>query len=171
MCAGRGLDVLGVLAHHARRGDVRGRLVELDGVLAADAEAEAARLGLAGIEVVRADAGDSGAYEGAVPADMVLVCGVFGNVTDDDVRRTVGELPHLSAHGATVIWTRHRRPPDLTPTIRRWFEDAGFVEVAFDTESESSFSVGTARLAVAGQPFRPRRRMFGFVGDGADAHR
>ena len=33
MCAGQGRDLLGVLADHPRRADVRARLVELDGEL------------------------------------------------------------------------------------------------------------------------------------------
>src|SRR2546425_5922070 len=56
---------------------------------------------------------------------------------DEDVRRTVAHLPQLCARGATVIWTRHRRPPDLTPPIREWFAAAGFAELAFEwTEAE-----------------------------------
>jgi len=41
----------------------------------------------------------------------VLVCGVFGNTTDDDVRRTIGYYAQLCAHGGTVVWTRNRRDP------------------------------------------------------------
>jgi hypothetical protein len=39
-------------------------------------------------------------------------------VSDGDIRRCVGLLPMLCAEGATVVWTRHRRSPDLTPQIR-----------------------------------------------------
>lgn len=171
MCAGQGRDVLGALAGHERRHDVTGRLVELDPLLVDQARHEADRLGLVGIEVVRADAGWSDAYAGAVPADVVLACGVFGNVAEGDVRRTVAELPHLCAAGATVIWTRHRAPPDLTGRIRRWLGDAGFHEVAFDAPPGTLFSVGTARLERPPLPFRPGRRLFTFVGDGGDAHK
>jgi hypothetical protein len=38
----------------------------------------------------------------------------------------------LCRPGATVIWTRGRRPPDLTPQVRAWFSENGFGEVAFD---------------------------------------
>lgn len=170
LCAGEGRDVVGVLTDHRRRADVRGRLIELDPSLCAAARAGAAQAGLDGIEVVEADAGDTAACAGATPADVVLVCGVFGNIADDDIRRTVEELPRLCGSGATVIWTRHRRPPDVTPSIRRWFAGAGFQEIAFDTEPGSFFSVGTARLVAPPLPFRPGQRMFTFVGDGADAH-
>src|SRR6185295_8650662 len=60
MCAGEGRDLLGVLEHHPRRADARGRLVELDPGLAATARAHAP----AGIEVVSADAGRTAAYDG-----------------------------------------------------------------------------------------------------------
>jgi hypothetical protein len=170
MCAGKGLDVIPVVADHDRRVDVRGRLVELDASLADDAQDRARHAGLTDVEIVAGDASTTSAYEGAIPADVLMVCGVFGNISDDDVHTTVLELPHLSAPGATVIWTRHRRTPDLTPAIRAWFVDAGFEELGFDTEEGVEFSVGTNRLAVPSLAFRPGRRLFSFVGDGADAH-
>jgi hypothetical protein len=171
MCAGKGLDVIPVVADHDRRADVRARLVELDASLADEARAGARHAGLAEVEIVVGDASTTSAYEGAVPADVLMVCGVFGNISDDDVHTTVLELPHLSAPGATVIWTRHRRTPDLTPAIRGWFAEAGFEELAFDTEDGVEFGVGTNRLTVPPPDFRPGRRLFSFVGDGVDAHR
>jgi len=49
--------------------------------------------------------------------------------------------------GASVIWTRSRREPDLTPAIRRWFADSGFTEDHFDAPEGALFSVGVHRLA------------------------
>ena len=115
MCAGEGRDLLGVLADHPRASDVTGRLVELDPELAARAAARAP----VGIEVVCGDASTSDVYTGAVPADLVLVCGVFGNISDADVEHTVRTLASLCAPGATAIWTRHRREPDLTVSVPR----------------------------------------------------
>ncbi|HLB45087.1 MAG TPA: class I SAM-dependent methyltransferase family protein [Candidatus Limnocylindrales bacterium] len=143
MCAGEGRDLLGALSRIERR-DVRGRLVELDPQLAAIARARARELGLAELEVVVGDAGRTAAYRGAVPADLVLVCGVFGNISDDDVQTTVSVLPELCASGATMIWTRHRRPPDLTPRLRHWLSDAGFEEISFERVPDSPGSVGVA---------------------------
>jgi hypothetical protein len=57
---------------------------------------------------------------------------IFGNVSEADIERTAGAAPELCAAGAMVIWTRHRRPPDITPRIRAWFTGAGIDEVAFD---------------------------------------
>jgi hypothetical protein len=64
--------------------------------------------------VGQGDAALTDAYEGAVVADLLLLCGVFGNVTDEDVETTASNASRLCAPGAVVIWTRHRRPPDLS---------------------------------------------------------
>ncbi len=169
LCAGQGRDVIGVLADHPRRADVSARLVELDPALACEARAAAASAGLTGVEVVEGDASTTSAYEGAVPARVIVACGIFGNITAEDIRVTALELPRLAAPGAVAIWTRHRRPPDLTPTVRAFFAEAGFEEVAFDTEEGRSYAVGVHRLVTDPLPFLPGRRMFEFHGEGADA--
>ena len=163
ICAGQARDLIPVAAAHPRRGDVRGRLVELDPRNIAHAERNAAELG-GQVDVVRADAGITDAYVGAVPAHIVLACGIFGNITEEDIERTVRTLPTLCAPGAIVIWTRHRRPPDLTPTVRGWFEAAGFVEEAFEAPDDRVYGVGVNRLEGAPMAFEPHRRMFTFIG-------
>ncbi len=100
-----------------------------------------------------------------------MACGVFGNISDADIRATVHTLPKLLVTGGVVIWTRHRLEPDLTPSIRMWFGEAGFEEVAFDTEDGTFFSVGTHRFFSSPPPFDPTETMFTFVGDGSGAHR
>lgn len=164
MCAGDGRDVIGALSDHPRRSDVRGLLVELDATLAQRARAAA---GTAGLEVAvrEVDAGRATAYEGGVPADLVLVCGVFGNIADVDVEGTIRALPSLCADGARVIWTRHRRPPDLTPAIRRWFAEVGFAELAFEPVPDSPATVGAHRLLAPALPFAPEVRLFDFEAD------
>jgi hypothetical protein len=159
LCAGDGRDLLGVLQDHPRRDDVSGRLVELDPELAARAAAWAPN----GIEVVEGDAGSTDAYNGAVPADLLLVCGVFGNISAIDIERTVRALPSMASPMATIIWTRHRRPPDRTPEIRGWFEDAGFRELSFDAPKEYEWSVGVHQLVRAPDPFAAGVRLFTFV--------
>lgn len=165
MCAGSGRDLIGVLADHPRRSDVTARLVELDPSLVAEARATVEHLGLTHVEIVGGDASNTSAYLGAVPADLLLVCGVFGNISEDDIHRTIDELPHLAAADAVVIWTRHPRPPDQTPAIRRWFTEAGFDEIGFDVGEGASFSVGTNRFH--GDPQQPRAdvRLFRFRED------
>ena len=171
MCAGDGRDLLGVLSRHPRRFDVRARLVELNPDLAARARHAAASAGLSSIEVVTADASDPSVYVDAVPADLVLTCGVFGNIPDQDVRSTIKALPAFTVAGATVVWTRHRRPPDLTPAIRGWFQEAGFSEVAFEVPDgvpnsaipSSSIGVGAHRYEGSHPIPLPGGRLFKFV--------
>jgi hypothetical protein len=160
MCAGQGHDLIGALDGHPRAADVFARLVELDPV-----NCEAARaVAPPGVEIVAGDAAATHAYRGAVPADLLLVCGVFGNISDEHIVRTIETLPALSAPNATVIWTRHRRPPDRTTDVRKWFVDAGFDEVAFEGPEGFVFGVGVNRLARDPEPFRPGEQMFEFVG-------
>jgi hypothetical protein len=158
MCAGQGRDLLGVLADHPRSHDVHARLVELNPQNVARATENAPP----GVEVVIADAALTNAYESVTPVDLALVCGVFGQINEPDIQRTIAELPHLCAANATVIWTRHIEPPDRTPAIRAWFTEHGFEELGFDTETGFSFSVGTHRLTGPTQPFRRDMHLFTF---------
>ncbi|MGD1056920.1 MAG: class I SAM-dependent methyltransferase family protein [Solirubrobacteraceae bacterium] len=162
VCAGQGHDIIGVLADHPRREDVSARLVELDEQNVQLARAAAGAMGLDAVEVVAGDASLTDAYAGAVPADVILICGVFGNVAADDIANTIAHLSQLCAPEATVIWTRHRRAPDLVPRIRETFEHAGFGEIAF--ADAPPFGVGTNRLLGAPQPLQPGVKMFNFVG-------
>lgn len=172
VCAGQGRDVVGVLAGHPRTPDVRAFLVERDPRLVEAARQSAARSGLDQVEVVCGDAGIIASYAGAIPAHVVLVCGVFGNITDADVANTVATLPALCEPGAIVIWTRHRHSPDLTPAIRAWFEEAGFEEIAFDGPLELSVGVGAHRLVgeprpidASARPIDAAPRLFSFTED------
>ena len=106
-------------------------------------------------------------YAGAVPADIILACGIFGNISEEDIRRTVEQLPSLSAPGATVIWTRGQRR-DATiartnaRTICEWFVAAGFEELAFVEPENETFRVGAHRLIAEPRPFERSVRMFEF---------
>jgi hypothetical protein len=159
LCAGQGRDLLGVLPGHPRRDDVRARLVELDPRNTAVAR-EAA---LPGVEVVTADAALTDHYRDLAPADLVLVCGVFGNITAEDIERTVDTCRQLCRTGGVVIWTRHREAPDLVPTICGWFEDRGFTR-EWLSDPEAGFGVGVHRFHGEPRPLTPGRRMFTFVG-------
>jgi hypothetical protein len=162
LCAGQGRDVIGVLTGHPRRDDVRARLIELDERNVAVARQAARAAGLDGIEVLQADAGTTDACAGAVPAQIVVACGIFGNITDNDIQATVAALPSLCAPGALVLWTRHRSPPDLTPAIRSWLREAGFGEEAFDISPDGFMSVGAHRLTGEPAALMPGQRLFTF---------
>ena len=100
---------------------------------------------------------------GRSPPWIVVVCGIFGNITVSDIQATVAALPSLCAPGALVLWTRHRRPPDLTPAIRSWFTAAGFREEAFDISRDGFMSVGAHRLTGEPAALMPGQRLFTFV--------
>ena len=148
LCAGQGLDVLGVLPGHSRRRDVSALLVEADPLNAEVAKVGAATAGLDSVRVRQADAGIVTNFADALPADVLLLCGIFGNLSVADIRSTVDAAASLCADGATVIWTRHRRPPDLTVQVRDWFAANGFDEVAFEAlQTDALTGVGVHRLA------------------------
>ena len=120
MCAGQGRDLIDVLGGHPRRAEVTARLVELDPRIAAAARQRAAAAGLSLVDVVTGDAGLAGAYAGLAPADLVLACGVFGNIT--------AEIPDDRGLHPAVRHRRHghldqeppgarSRPADL-PVVR-----------------------------------------------------
>jgi hypothetical protein len=167
LCAGQGRDVIDVMARHRRGGDVRALLVEQDPGLVAFARARAAAAGVGDqVTVVEGDASLSRHYVEAVPVGLILVCGVFGNISADDVAATIRAMPSFSAPGASVIWTRHRRPPDLTPAIRSWFADAGFVERSFAAPEGYVLAVGRHQLRSIPTAFDPEVQLFEFTGDG-----
>jgi hypothetical protein len=99
----------------------------------------------------------------ATPADLLLLCGIFGNVSDGDVERTVAAVPSMLATGGTVIWTRNTRAPDLTPRVRSWFAEVGVVETAFVTAPPPGWSVGAGVLRVPSRSLGDERRLFTFL--------
>jgi hypothetical protein len=163
LCAGQGHDVIGVLPGHPRRDDVRAVLVEADAANAALARRAAAEAGLAQVDVRQEDASLVASFADALPAGVLLLCGIFGNVSDRDIQRTVEAAPALCRPGATVIWTRHRRSPDLTPRVRGWFTASGFEEIAFDAlGTDTMTGVGVNRLRSAASAPMPDGPMFTF---------
>jgi hypothetical protein len=168
MCAGDGRDTLPVLAEVGA--DASALLVELDPDLASAARDSAHALGLAGVEVRTADAGTTTSYDGAEPADVLMACGVFGNITDEDIARSVATFPSFLVSGGHVIWTRGNNVP-LDPTshdgdpadlVRRVFDEAGFEEIGFVSDP-SGFRVGVHRWPGAAGTLTSDVRMFDFV--------
>jgi hypothetical protein len=164
ICAGQGHDLIGALAEHDRHEDIRARLIELDEDNVRIAREGAHLAELSGIEVAAGDASLSDAYIGAVPADLVILCGVFGNISAPDIQRTIAALPQLCAANATVIWTRHRLAPDITPMIRQCFEKSYFQELSFATEASGRFAVGSQQLIGRPEDLRPGQKLFDFLG-------
>jgi hypothetical protein len=63
-------------------------------------------------------------------------------VSDDDIRQTIRAIPAMCDLDASVIWTRHRRQPDLTPLIAKRFIEVGCLSKSFVSPGVDSFSVG-----------------------------
>ncbi|GAA4562432.1 hypothetical protein GCM10023176_03790 [Micromonospora coerulea] len=163
LCAGQGRDLIPALATHRRRDDVTARLVELDPRNAEFARAAAAEAGLSAVEVVVGDASLTDHYADLAPAHLVLVCGIFGNIADADIRATVRHCAALCATGGTVFWTRHRREPDLVPAICDWFAEEGFRPVAVSSPADG-VGVGVHRFTGTPRPLELGATMFQFVG-------
>ena len=166
LCAGQGRDVIGVLAGHPRRDEVRARLVELDERNVTVGRQAARAAGLDGVEMLQADAGITDACAGAVPAQIVVVCGIFGNITVSDIQATVAALPSLCAPGALVLWTRPRSPPDLTPATPLPVQRGWLSRRDIRCERRRPMSVGAHRLTGEPAALRPGLRLFTFDAQG-----
>ena len=159
--------MIDVVSTHPRGPAVSALLVELDPALVAFARNRAAAAGVANrVRVVEGDASLSRWYVDGVPADLVLVCGVFGNISSADIRATSEAMRGFCGPRGHLVWTRHRRPPDATPAIRADLAAAGFTEVAFVAPEGTVMTVGHHRLDGPTKPFDPDQVLFDFVGDG-----
>jgi len=163
-CAGDGRDVLGVLALHPDMENIDVTLLEIDPMLAARARQQAASLyPRIRVDVRLTDAGDPAAYSGAVPADIVVLVGIFGNISDADIARTIAAAPAMCRPGATVLWSRGRQGGDRTDEIRRRFVAAGFAEIGLDTlDHDGHPTVGAMRFVDKTEPM-PTHRLFTFL--------
>lgn len=163
ICAGQGADVIEVLDELPAGFAPRARLVELDPQNVRAARTHAAKLDLSErVSIHEGDAASLEQYADVAPANVVLACGVFGNIADQDIYATIDLLPQLCKGDATVIWTRSRRAPDLTPSIRAYFQEQGFAEVEFIAPEDVEFTVGCNRYTNEPQPLDSSARMFTF---------
>jgi hypothetical protein len=63
----------------------------------------------------------------------------------------------------TVIWTRHRRPPDLTGQVRAWLAAIDVEEVAFVAAPGAGWAVGSGVLRAPSVRLTEHRRLFTFA--------
>jgi Methyltransferase domain len=166
LCAGDGRDVLHVLADRDDSSRVHTTLIELHPVLAQRARDFAAQAGLTGVSVRSQDAGNTAAYVGSVPADLVIMMGIFGNISDDDVRRTIQTAPQLCRPGATLLWSRSTNGSDRNAFVRGWLSEAGFTELdylEFDQDEGERAALGSARYDGPPQTLTTGRQLFTFL--------
>lgn len=170
LCAGQGNDLLGVLEWHPRATDVTALFVEADGrnVDAANHRIERLRSARGNdapnVTMIEGDAGTTSALADIVPCDILLLCGMFGNITMHDIETTIDATPSLLARGANVVWTRRSVPVDLTPAIRSRFAARGFTEVDFVNPDDDKFTVGSQRFDGEPKTFVADHHLFDFVG-------
>ena len=164
VCSGDGRDLVGVLAERDDAERVTATLLELHPTIAQHARERADNAGLEGIEVRTVDAGCTDSYRGAVPADVVLLVGIFGNISDQDLERTIRAAPALCAPGAALLWSRGRDQDDRNDLVRAWFAEVGFVEVDYATREQGSRpALGSMRYAGPPVALEPGRRLFTFL--------
>jgi len=107
ICAGDGRDLLGVLETHARRSDVCAWLVEQSLQSVSAGRAHASAIGLAdAVCFLHADATLYATFQGIAPADIVLLCGVWGHVPVHERASVIRALTCLCKPGGAVIWSR-----------------------------------------------------------------
>lgn len=170
ICAGDGRDVIGVLQSHSRRGDVTSWLVEQDGQSVADGFEHAARAGLQNsIHFVHGDATVYETYADIAPANVVLLCGVWGHVPISERPDLVRALAAVCRPTGSVVWTR-----GVSKGIRRLHEiQAQFAKPAWEQVRVSV--VGNGHWAIATQRFNgppaelPRRGQIFHFRTGAGA--
>ncbi|WP_194916025.1 class I SAM-dependent methyltransferase family protein [Catenulispora rubra] len=165
LCAGEGRDLVPVLAEHPRRADVRARLIEFDPAIAQIARDAVTAADLDGVvEVGTGDAADPALFGDYAPADLLLLCGIFGNITEADIQNTVTRAANLTARGGTAIWTRHRWDPAVIPRIQGWFTAAGFSDLwESDSELPTSVYVAGNRQERDPAPLPDDKKLFTFV--------
>ncbi len=162
-CSGDGRDVLEVLGHRADASRVSATLLELHPALADRARRLAANTAAA-VDVRTADAGVSDNYRDAVPAQLVLLVGILGNISDSDIERLIRTTPQFCQHGATVVWTRGRDPEDRNDIVRASFRAAGCSEVAYLSKDLDGLpAVGVVRFDGQSEELVPGRHLFTFL--------
>ena len=83
-----------------------------------------------------------------LPVDLLLLCGIFGNVPDEDIRRTVRPCRSSSRRAARDLDARpagRARPPSCGARV---VPEAGLTEVAYDEEPEG-YGVGVGEMGDA----------------------
>jgi hypothetical protein len=168
ICAGDARDLIGLLAMHPRRMDVKAYLIENNTELVKNGRKVIVEAGFRDqFQFVIADATISSTYLGLVPVDVVLMAGVFGNLRSEEVARLIGSLGLLCKCGGYVVWTRHRRLHNglnQIALIRQLFSESDFEEVLIEDTSDDSFTIGSHRYKGTGQVLHGGIKLFEFTG-------
>lgn len=85
--------------------------------------------------------------------ELLLCCGVLGNISEEDIHRTIESWSMFCAPNAIVIWTRGHSEPDLRNPMQQWVREAGFEELSFDG-MDDEFGVGVAKMICDPKPYQ-----------------
>ena len=164
ICGGQGRELIGALEDHARKADVRGRLVELDPANTEFASQWAAAAGLTNLDIVTGDASVASSYEGLPPVDLVVISGVFGHIDEDDRHSLIDFVRTLCHTNGNVVWTSHLTNDGPAEWLRRAFMERRFEELEYDIVPGDDFAFTVTRNVYTGeqQPFHPHERIFTF---------
>lgn len=165
VCAGDSRDLTGTLYDHPRTADVQARLVELDERLVECGRTAAESAGLGEqLQFIQGDATISSVYEGAVPADIVLLCGVIGNIPEEELPRLMESLAYFCKPEAFVIWTRDLFDDgeNRLALVRELLQKSGFEEVNFRMTLTGNMGVGTHRYLGQTLPLPKDKQLFVF---------
>ena len=164
ICGGQGRELIGALEGHPRKGDVRGRLVELDADNTAFASRWAAKAGLSGLEVVTGDASVGASYEGLAPVDLVVISGVFGHLSTSDRLHLIDFTRQLCRTGTAIVWTSHLSNHGPAEWLRRAFLERRFEELEHGLVPGDAFQFTVTRSSYTGaqQLFDPNEKIFTF---------
>lgn len=165
ICAGDGRDIIGVLRSHSRRQDARVHLIELNAELLEAGRRAAQIAGIENqIEFIHGDATKSRTYQGITPADLVLACGVFGNVRTRHISHLIFRLRSLCRSGSFLVWTRVLSRDGLrkVETIRDLLQQAAFEQVCLEFSDVTNHFIGSHRYAGIYQPLTKKKRLFKF---------
>ena len=139
---------------------MRGLLVELNPANVAEARRRAQAAGLDNLEVLEGDAGLSENYPSAGRASLVVVSGVFGQLSMEDVVRTITLLTEICKTGGSVIRTTYEVLSEKQVAIEGHFADHAFEQVGFELTSGKTYGVVQHRYRGEPQPLSHPARIF-----------
>lgn len=143
ICAGQGRDILTSLNE-----DTSAYLIDVDKECVDYAQSYVNKNDLNNVFVIEADASLISTYiDNNVPkADLILICGVFGHLSLEDINLTAQSLKQLIKPDGSVIWSRNKFDKDITEEVRDSFKLAGYEEEAFISPEKELFSIGMHKL-------------------------
>ncbi|MFD3486159.1 SAM-dependent methyltransferase [Streptomyces sp. NPDC058665] len=161
-CAGQARDLLPVLISHPRGPDIDALLIELEPLNASFLHGALGSTALTSVDVVVADAGAAASYAGHVPAELLLMCGVFANIDRNAARHTISRLNELVAPAGSVIWTTYGGSLGDADDVLTAFAAAEFTLVSLVRAADRSWLVAVHRFDGAGRPWSDDGVLFAF---------